>query len=325
MSFPDDAPCHQRQTGSSSGARRILRACLIWGALLSTLLILFHSIIPDVMGLSLWVDSAAPWYWLAVPALLVLALMAKSRVGVAAVLVPAVAWLAIFGPGIVPLAWGAPEAAAHQLTISSQNIEAGTGAAAASALALAESDVISLQELDAGSAQSVAAALIQTHPYSFVVGTVGLWSKYPLSDSQPLDLGLGWKRALTTQVETESGSVRLYAVHAASARQNEHGNRDRMLAQLAGILRADQSPALIAVGDFNATSTDRAFSALTGTLDEPNQDQGMFGFSWPREPFAALRLDHVLQRGLEVTSNTTLPAGESDHLAVRATVNLPGS
>ena len=51
----------------------------------------------------------------------------------------------------------------------------------------------------------------------------------------------------------------------------------------------------------------------------------MFGFTWPREPFGFMRLDHVLQRGLDVTSNTVVPAGESDHLAVRATVNLPDS
>lgn len=321
------APPRQRKPRSLLRWQRQLRALVLLGALLSTLLIVFYPRVPDVFGLALLVDNAAPWFGLAVPVLLLMSVVSRSRSALAFVLVPAMAWLVAFGPSIAPLAWTAPEEKADSLTVSSQNIKAGTGAAVESARALASagSDVIALQELDAGSGQDVTTALRSTYPHHFVVGTVGVWSKYPLSESQPLDLGLGWKRALTTQVETDAGSIRLYAVHAASARQNDHGNRDEMLAQLAGILRADKSPAVMAVGDFNATSTDRSFSALTETLEEPNQDRGMFGFTWPREPFGFMRLDHVLQRGLEVVSNSTIPAGDSDHLAVRATVNLPGS
>ena len=307
--------------------QRQLRALVLLGALLGTLLIVFYRRVPDVFGLALLVDNAAPWFGLAVPALLLVALVSRSRSALAFVMVPALAWLVAFGPSIVPLSWTAPAEEAGALTVSSQNIKAGTGAAVDSARVLAGegSDVIALQELDAGSGEDVTAALHSSYPHHFVVGTVGVWSKYPLTRSQPLDLGLGWKRALSTQVETEAGSIKLYVVHAASARQNDHGNRDEMLAQLAGILRSDKSPAVMAVGDFNATSTDRSFAALTETLDEPNQDRGLFGFTWPREPFGFMRLDHVLQRGLEVTSNRTVAAGESDHLAVQATVNLPGA
>ncbi|MBP2387488.1 endonuclease/exonuclease/phosphatase family protein [Paeniglutamicibacter kerguelensis] len=321
------APPRQRKPRRLLRWQRQLRALVLLGALLSTLLMVFHSRVPDFMGLALLVDNAAPWLGLAAPVLLLAALISKSRGAVAFALVPALVWLAGFGAAIVPLSWTAPAASAHTLTVSSQNIKAGTGAAAESARELARggSDVIALQELDAGSGQDVTAALNADYPHHFVVGTVGVWSKYPLSQSQPLDLGLGWKRALTTQIDTEAGSIRLYAVHAASARPNDHGNRDEMLAQLAATLRADTSHSVIAVGDFNATSADRSFSSLTETLDEPNQDAGLFGFTWPREPFGFMRLDHVLQRGLDVTSNTVVPAGESDHLAVRATVNLPDS
>ncbi|MFF5792027.1 endonuclease/exonuclease/phosphatase family protein [Paeniglutamicibacter sp. NPDC012692] len=307
--------------------QRQLRAVVLLGALLSTLLMVFRSRVPDFMGFSLVVDNSAPWLGLTAPVLVLAALITKSRSAIAFALAPGLVWLALFGASIVPLSWTAPKASAHTLTVGSQNIKAGTGAAVESARELARggSDVIALQELDAGSGQDVTAALHADYPHHYVVGTVGVWSKYPLSQSQPLDLGLGWKRALTTQIDTGAGSIRLYAVHAASARPNDHQNRDEMLAQLAATLRGDASSAVIAVGDFNATSSDRSFSALTETMDEPNQDEGMFGFTWPREPFGFMRLDHVLQRGLEVTSNTVVPAGESDHLAVRATVNLPGS
>jgi vancomycin resistance protein VanJ len=181
-----------------------------------------------------------------------------------------------------------------------------------------------LQELDAGSAQRVSATLGDAYPHHFVVGTVGVWSKYPLTNARPLELGLGWKRALSTQVDTGHGSFRLYVIHAASARPNNHVDRDEMLAQLAEVVQADPEENLVAIGDFNATSTDRAFKEISTTLDESNQDDGLLGFTWPRSPFTMMRLDHVLVRGLEVTSNTNIEAGLSDHLAVRTVLNLTG-
>lgn len=323
----DKSPGLRATPRSLSRGQRQLRALVLFGALVTTLLLVFYPRVPDVMGLALLVDNAAPWFGIAVPFLALLALLSRSRSAMVFVLVPAIAWLVGFGAAIIPLSWTAPATSVNSLTVSSQNIKAGSGSAVESARELASlgSDVISLQELDAGSAQRVTAALHTKYPYHFDVGTVGVWSKNPLSQSQPLDLGLGWKRALTTQVETKNGSVRLYAVHAASARQKDHDNRDEMLSQLASILRADPSRAIIALGDFNATSTDRAFLPLTETLEEPNQDQGMFGFTWPNKPFGFMRLDHILQRGLEVTSNTVVTTGVSDHRAVRATVNLPGN
>ncbi|MFL4476392.1 endonuclease/exonuclease/phosphatase family protein [Paeniglutamicibacter sp. MACA_103] len=292
----------------------------------AALLMAFHSRVPDALGIGLLLDNAAPWMVLAVPALLLLALASRSRTSLVVLLIPTLTWLFIFGSAMVPLSWSAPPSGAHTLVLSSQNIKAGTGTAAQSALELAAggSDVIALQELDAGSAQRVTAALEERYPHHFVVGTVGVWSKYPLTNSQPLELGLGWERALSTQVDTDSGNVRLYVIHAASARPNDHVDRDEMLAQLAAAVRADPHENMAAVGDFNATSTDRAFKEISTILEEPNQDDGLLGFTWPRSPFAMMRLDHVLVRGLEVTSNTNVEAGSSDHFAVRAELNLPG-
>lgn len=309
-----------------SRAHRFLRFLVIIGALASATLMAFHARVPDFLGLGLLLDNAAPWMGLAVPALLLLALASRSRTSLVVLLIPILTWLFIFGPAIVPLSWSAPQAGAATLTLSSQNIKAGTGGAVQSALELADdgSDVIALQELDAGSAQRVSTALEDVYPHHFVVGTVGVWSKYPLTNSQPLELGLGWKRALSTQVDTDSGSLRLYVIHAASARPNDHVDRDEMLRQLASVVQADPEESIIAVGDFNATSTDRAFKKISSILDEPNPDDGLLGFTWPRSPFPVMRLDHVLVRGLEVTSNTNVEAGPSDHLAVQTVLNLPG-
>ena len=310
-----------------SRTQRQLRGLVLLGTLLSTLLMVFYQRVPNVFGLGLLVDNAAPWFGISIPLLLLLALFSRSRSALAFVLIPTMAWVMSFGSAIIPLSWTAPAKTTQSISVGSQNVRAGTGGAVASAqdLSAQGSDVIALQELESGSANRVTQALQRSYPHHFVVGTVGVWSKYPLSNSQSLDLGLGWKRALRTEVTTDTGTVRLYVVHAASARASDHSNRDEMLAQLASTLRQDQSPRVIALGDFNATSTDRSFTPLTETMDEPNQDQGMFGFTWPRKPFGFMRLDHVLQRGLEVSSNTVVPAGESDHLAVLTSLNFPSS
>lgn len=306
--------------------QRLLRSLVFLGSLGAALLIAFHTRIPDIAGIGLVLDNAAPWFGLAVPLLLVLAMASRSRTSMAVLLVPMLTWLFVFTPSIVPLAWTAPDESTQTLTLASHNVKAGTGGAEESALELSanQSDVITLQELDAGSAQRVTDALETAYPHHVVVGTVGVWSKYPLTNSRALDLGLGWKRALSTQVVTEHGTIRLYAIHAASARPNDHVDRDEMLGQLATVVRADPHKNIVAIGDFNATSTDRAFKGISAVLDEPNQDAGFFGFTWPQKPFPMMRLDHVLVRGLDVVSNTDLPAGRSDHLAIKTTVNLPG-
>lgn len=299
---------------------------MLLGSLLTAALISFHTSVPDVAGLGLLLDSAAPWFGLAMVPLMLLALFTRSAVAPAFVLIPALAWGITFGAAIIPLSWDAPEPTAGALGIASQNVQSGSGTALESARTLAGTgaDLIALQELDPGADGPVTVGLSADYPYHFVVGTVGLWSKYPLHSPVALDLGLGWKRALSARVTTDVGDVKVYVVHAASARPNDHSDRDEMLSQLSAAIEADTAARVIAVGDFNATPYDRAFTPLLRTLDEPRQNAGGFGFTWRAEPLPVMRLDHFLSRGLPVTSNTVLQAGKSDHLAVRTDVSLPG-
>ncbi|GAA4381660.1 endonuclease/exonuclease/phosphatase family protein [Paeniglutamicibacter cryotolerans] len=319
-----DAPDTQRRRRRPSRARRLLRTLVLLGSLLTAALISFHSSVPDVAGLGLLVDSAAPWLGLAMVPLLALALLTRSAMAPAFVLIPALAWAAAFGSAVIPLSWSAPEPTAGALGIASQNVKSGSGTALESARTLSATgaDLIALQELDPGADGPVTAGLSADYPYHFVVGTVGLWSRYPLHSPVALDLGLGWKRALSARVTTDAGEVKIYVVHAASARPNDHADRDEMLFQLSTAIKADAASRVIAVGDFNATAYDRAFAPLLRTLDEPRQNAGGLGFTWRADPLPVMRLDHFLSRGLPVTSNTVLPAGKSDHLAVRTNVNL---
>jgi vancomycin resistance protein VanJ len=282
-----------------------------------------HEFIPQLFGVALLIESALPWVGLAIPVLLVLAFVSRSKGAVVAALVPALVWGVMFVPGVVPLGWSAPAPAGATLTVASQNVEAGSGTAVDSAKALAATgaQVIALEEMDAGVRSDVQDALGDAYPYSYGVGTVGMWSVYPIENAQMLDLGLGWQRAMAADLKTPTGLVSVYVIHAASARPDDHADRDTMLANLADYIPRDENSRILMLGDFNAGTSDRNLAPLTSQLAEANQTGGGFGFTWP-SAFPVTRPDHVLQRGMQVTSNTTMRAGASDHLAVITTLNL---
>ncbi|MGH3706161.1 MAG: endonuclease/exonuclease/phosphatase family protein [Agromyces sp.] len=287
------------------------------------IVLVFHVAVPDVAGLGLVVDTALPWLGLAVVPLLVMAAVARGRAAIAASVATAAVWGAMFVPSIVPLSWTAASPSAAQLTVASQNVEAGSGTAAESAAALAATgaDVVALQEMDAESREAAGSVLDEVYPHRYGVGTVGVWSAFPIENAQMLDLGLGWKRGLAADLETPSGPVSIYVVHAASARPAAHDERDAMLANLADHLDRDENARVVAIGDFNAGSSDRALGGVAAQLAEAGQSDGGFGFTWPAAA-PVVRLDHVFQRGMEVVSNSTVSAGGGDHLAVVATLNL---
>ncbi|MCS5733054.1 endonuclease/exonuclease/phosphatase family protein [Herbiconiux daphne] len=325
MSALLEAPRETRDSSSRRSTRtRSGLAVLVCIAALGLAAVLgLHVLVPDLLGLGLIVDSALPWFGLAIPVLLVLAFVTRAKGAVIAALVPTVVWGVMFVPAIVPLAWSAPAASGDTLTIASQNVEADSGTAAESATALAASgaQVIALQEMDADAREQVEGVLSDSYPYSYGIGTVGVWSTYPIENAQALDLGLGWQRAIAADLATPTGLVSIYVIHAASARPGDHADRDTMLANLADYIPRDENDRILMVGDFNAGSSDRTIAGLTGQLSEANQTGGGFGFTWPASS-PVTRPDHVLQRGMEVTSNTTLRVGGSDHLAVLTTLNL---
>jgi vancomycin resistance protein VanJ len=292
-------------------------------ALLLAAVLLFHSFIPDLFGVGLLIDSALPWLGRAIPLFFIAAAISRSKGAIGSTIGAALIWGVLFVPAIVPLSWSAPAGSATTLTIASQNIEANSGTAATSAseLAATGAEVIALQEMDDAARDEVKTVLDEAYPYSYGIGTVGMWSSYPIENAQALDLGLGWQRGIAADLATPTGLVSIYVVHAASARPGDHATRDEMLANLADYVPRDENERLVMVGDFNAGSSDRNLAALTDQLDEPNQSSGGFGFTWPASA-PVTRPDHLLQRGMDVVSNRTLRSGDSDHLALLATLNL---
>ncbi|MGW6057922.1 endonuclease/exonuclease/phosphatase family protein [Streptomyces sp. NPDC055189] len=296
-------------------------------ALLLGLLMLLHRKIPDrPKNLGSLVETFLPWFGLFVPVLLAAALWRRSAAAVAALLLPAVVWLNLFG-GLL----GDKSRPDSDLTVATHNVGADNPDPAGTARDLAASgaDVLALEELTEQARGTYEKELAKTYPHHAVRGTVGLWSKRPLSDTRPVDVRMNPTRALRTTVATDHGPLAVYVAHLGSVRVNPRaglstGQRDAGAKTLAEAVAADRSERVVLLGDLNGTMDDRAFAGVTAQLRSAQDAAGDgFGFSWPAR-FPVARIDQILVRGVEPESSWVLPATGSDHLPVAAGISWSG-
>ncbi|MFE7237095.1 endonuclease/exonuclease/phosphatase family protein [Streptomyces sp. NPDC057580] len=299
----------------------VLAAC----AVLLTLVMFFHAEIPNRIGnLGSLSETFLPWFGVFVPVLLVLGLVRRSATALIALLLPAVVWLHLFG-GLLTDKSGS----GGDLTVATHNVNAGNPDPAGTAQQVAGSgaDVIALQELPSGQVPAYESALADRYPYHSVQGTVGLWSKYPMSGTRPVDIKMGWTRAMRSTVTTPKGKVAVYVAHMPSVRVKLNAGftanqRDASADALGEAIADEQLGKVILLGDLNGTMNDRSLNAVTSQMRSTQGAAGNgFGFSWPAS-FPMARIDQIMVKGIEPMSSWTLPATGSDHLPIAARVEL---
>ncbi|MGA5507642.1 endonuclease/exonuclease/phosphatase family protein [Streptomyces umbrinus] len=352
----DDSRYGDSQDGDSggwrAGIRRAIRAVsrpepwkrgpvLAALALLLGLLMLLHAWIPDgLKNVGSLVETFLPWFGLFVPVLLAGALWRRSASAVVALLLPVTVWVALFG--------GVLSDKSHpggDLTVVSHNVGAGNPDPAGTARDLAASgaDVLALEELTGQARGAYEKGLAKAYPYHAVKGTVGLWSKRPLSDTRTVDVAMlgmagplarnlsaeekaATPRALRTTVATDQGPLAVYVAHLGSVRVNPKAGlstsqRDDGAQKLGEAVAAEPNERVVLLGDLNGTTDDRAFAGLTSQLRSAQETAGDgFGFSWPAG-FPVVRIDQILVRGVEPQSSWVLPDTGSDHLPVAARIS----
>ncbi|MER6682120.1 endonuclease/exonuclease/phosphatase family protein [Streptomyces olivaceoviridis] len=294
-------------------------------ALLLALVMLLHAHMPNVVGnLGSLTETFLPWLGLAVPVLLVLALIRRSVIALIALLLPAIVWLNLFGGLLTDKSGGGGD-----LTVATHNVNADNPDPAATATGVAASgaDVLALEELPASAVPVYEKALASTYKYHAVVGTVGLWSKYPMTGVHAVDIKLGWKRAMRATVATPKGPVAVYVAHLPSVRvKMEAGftarQRDKSADALGEAISDEPLKQVVLLGDLNGTMNDRALNGVTSQMRSTQGAAGSgFGFSWPAS-FPMARIDQILVKGVEPETSWTLPRTNSDHLPVAARVKL---
>lgn len=323
-----------RQRGPWERGRALAALALALG-----LLMLLHAEVPNegAGNLGSLTETFLPWLGLFIPVSLAGALLRRSAAAVAALLLPAMVWLNLFG-GVL----GDKSHPGGFLTVASENVNAGNPDPAGTARDLAASgaDVLALVELTPQATGTYETELAKAYPYHTLAGTVGLWSKLPLSGTRPVDVMdygpladtrpagddmLSGDRALRVTVATGHGPLTVYVAHLGSVRVNPAAgfwtaSRAIGVQALGQAIAADPSRRLVLLGDLNGTMGDRAFAGLTAQLRSAQDLAGNgFGFTWPAF-FPVLRIDQILVRGVVPDSSWVRPANGSDHRPVEAAI-----
>ncbi len=314
--FPGDAARARRPRRSFKGLGTAVCAIAVTAG------ILLSDHIPSADGVGAAWTSFLPWTAVLLALLGVIALVRRAWWGLSAVVIAAMVWSGIFVPQLIaaPVASGPAD-----LLVATQNIGADNADPKASAQALIGTDagLVAVQEIDASAAPATA-LLDGTYGYHAAATTVGLWSNWPMDQAQPLELGLGWARALRVIVHHPSGDIAVYAVHLPSVRPGYTATRDQAIAELTAIVQSDSAARVLVLGDLNTATTDPALNPLTDQLADSRETvKGGFGFTWPAR-FPMTRPDHVLGRGVTAVSDQVLDAGGSDHRAVVVGLRFAG-
>ncbi|WUD81069.1 endonuclease/exonuclease/phosphatase family protein [Streptomyces sp. NBC_00503] len=316
-----------RRLADLRGDRGIWRRGIVLAALavLLCLVMLFHAELPnDIGNLGSLTETFLPWLGLAVPVLFAAAVFRRSATALIAILLTAAVWVNLFGGLVTDKA-----RAGGNLTVATHNVDADNPDPAGTAASVAKSgaDVLALTELKGSAVPVYEKALADTYEYHAVEGTVGLWSKYPLVSSQPVDIKMGWTRAMRATVRTPNGEVAAFVAHLPSVRVKLNAGftanqRDNSADALGAALAAEPLKRVILLGDLNGTVNDRALSEVTSQLRSTQGASGDgFGFSWPAQ-FPMARIDQILVRGVTPEASWTLPRTGSDHLPIAARVTV---
>ncbi|MCK7623503.1 endonuclease/exonuclease/phosphatase family protein [Streptomyces sp. RS10V-4] len=295
-------------------------------AVLLGLALLLHARIPNTVGnFGSLLETFLPWLGLGVPLLLVCALLRRSATALVALVLPAVAWVSLFGGQLTDKA-----GTGGNLTVLTHNVDADNPDPAGTARDIVASgaDVVALEELTGTALPAYRKGLADAYPYHTVQGTVGLWSKRPLADARPVDIRIGWVRALRATVTAADGRrIAVYVAHMPSVRVNVDkgftaGQRDGSARALGEAISADPVGQVVLLGDLNGTMNDRSLAPLTSQLRSAQGAAGDgFGFSWPAG-FPMARIDQILVKGIDPVKAWVLPATGSDHRPVAATVKI---
>ncbi|WP_229825611.1 endonuclease/exonuclease/phosphatase family protein [Streptomyces sindenensis] len=287
----------------------------------------FHRHVPNWPGrVGSLLESFLPWVGLLVVVLLVVALVRRSAVALVALLLPVGVWVDTFGGLLLPgeESGGGRELVVVQHNVSDENRDPdGT----ARALIGSRADLVALEELVDPQVAVYEKSLAADYPHHVVRGTVGLWSKHPLSGEQVVDIKPpsieeGWSRGLRAVVHSPYGDVAAYVAHLPSVRVGAGGlasqRRDESAALLGRAIADESVEAVVLLGDLNGVVEDRGLKPLTSQLGVAGSG---FAFSFPAA-FPVARIDQVMARSATVGRIRTLPATGSDHLPVVARVTL---
>jgi len=301
------------------------------------------------------INSVAPYLFVPVPVVLLIALLARRWALLVTALIPAAVFLTIFGQLLVPRDLKVPAVPtdAPSLSLLTYNLHAWNTdvEGIVAALSAADVDVIALQELEPEMGQLLAERLGSKFPYTDLVprrgwGGLGVFSTVPLTPVRER-AGFAERNPQVTKLHLPWGDATLINVHNLSIPRtlpdwpteitNSIRQREWVSDFIVEYAARDGAGPVIAAGDFNTTSRSTAYEVIASELTDSWVQAGLgFGATFPGGPFSPtplglevpdwlLRIDYVFTSDEIVTTDARIGRwdGTSDHRPVRVTLTWP--
>jgi vancomycin resistance protein VanJ len=204
-------------------------------------------------------------------------------------------------------------------------------------------DVVSLEELNPENALAIETQLNDVYPYQILrplVGTsgTGLISRYPMRQATDLAVGADWpdRSHILAFIDVDGQEIIFMQFHAVPPSLNplwiEYSVRlrEQQAQDIANFAREHAIP-FIAAGDFNATSTSKAYAMITTVMNDSWREAGQgFGHTFPGQsgriplPHWLVRIDYIFHSNDWQTLSSKIGTwdGGSDHRPVLATLQL---
>ena len=189
-------------------------------------------------------------------------------------------------------------------------------------------DVVVLAELPECDVE-LAAETFKAYPHQQVivpnsVGSLAVYSKFPITQFEELRFGLLANRPQGRFTIDYQGGFELFAVHTSAPFTVPNRNRrNRQIEKLAELIKAESKP-VIAVGDFNCSHRSKALRPLTENIDLHEGRTGQkIAPSWPAG-FCFWSIDHIFHsHHFEVQSFEVGRFIYSDHRPISTHLSLP--
>lgn len=331
-SVREEWPPPRRSSPREPAAPRPARSHRVWtrgvlaavAAALLALILAFHQSVPNDPGnLGSLLETFLPWLGWLIPPIAVWALLRRSATAAIVLIAPVIVWSGMY-VGLLP----DKSSGEGDIRVVTHNVDADNAdiPGTIARLLTADADVIALQELTETAMGQYVDGLDDSYPYYVSHGTVALFSRQAILDSSPVDINIGWTRAMRATIETEQGPMAVYVAHLASVRVGSEGftsqQRDATAEALGTAIAEEGLERVLLLGDLNGTMQDRSLAPITHQLGSTQAEAGTgFGFTWPAS-FPMARIDQILVRELTSVDSWSLEPTGSDHLPIAADLDL---
>lgn len=338
--------------------KRVLRGVALALTVAYALIVVVWFVLHDLYGDSIWwlflVNTLAFYLFVPLPAVVVMALLSRSRAAWGATLAPLALGLALFGPLFMPKAHVASASHGPTLRVMTFNMLGYNRHPdrVVAALGRSGADVIGIQELNPVAAQAIRQRLREMFPYQALepgedATGMGILSRYPMRSTGERLPGWWLGSPQVMRLVVDGRDVLMLNIHPVStllsqaAIERETRERAQDARDIVAFVRRHDVP-IIVTTDFNVTDQNTPYAIVSVALGDSWREAGWgLGGTFPGAdsymsarpriygvlaPMWLVRIDYVFhsRQWRPVEAHIGPWDGVSDHRPVVATLRLQG-